>query len=163
MITCLPTPRSNHLQLLPNIALLYGSEGSLFPENAKIGHLAAMNDRIRAFVPSHTQLGKSPLYREMDNTLHFVDVLGQTINILELSGSFKRGTIVCPERITFLSFHRDGGYLICSFSSIVRVSEEGEWLVQKQIFVDTTASRLNDAGVDSAGRLWVGSIDRIGE
>lgn len=122
-----------------------------------------MNERIRAFVPSHTQLGESPLYRETDNTLHYVDVLGQEINILELSGSFKRRTILCPERITFLSFHREGGYLVCSFSSIVRVSEEGEWSVQKQIFADTTASRLNDAGIDSAGRLWVGSIDRIGE
>ncbi|KAM5344071.1 hypothetical protein ACJ41O_012608 [Fusarium nematophilum] len=122
-----------------------------------------MSQRTRAFVPPHTQLGESPLYRESDNTLHYVDVLGQAINILELSGSFKRRAIPCPERITFLGFHRDGGYLVCSFSSIVRVSEEGEWSVQKQIFANATACRLNDAGIDTAGRLWVGSIDRIGE
>ncbi|KAJ4252855.1 hypothetical protein NW762_010761 [Fusarium torreyae] len=121
-----------------------------------------MNPRIQAFVPPHTQLGESPLYRESDDTLHYVDVLGQSINILRMDGSLQRRTIQCPEPITFLGFHRDGGYIICSFSSIVRVSDEGEWKVQRQVFADVKCSRLNDAGIDSAGRLWVGSIDRIG-
>lgn len=122
-----------------------------------------MKERARALVAPHTLLGESPLWREGDNTLHYVDVLGQTINIIELSGSYKRRTILCPEPITFLGFHRGGGYIVCSFSSIVRVSDEGEWVVQKQVFPDTTVARLNDGGVDIAGRLWAGSIDRIGE
>ncbi|KAM6484900.1 hypothetical protein HDV62DRAFT_306762 [Trichoderma sp. SZMC 28011] len=122
-----------------------------------------MDEHIPAFVPPHTKLGESPLYRPEDATLHYVDVLGQEIKILQLDSSFGIRTIRCPEPITFLSFHKDGGYLVCSFSSIVRVSEGGDWNVLKQVFSDTTALRLNDAGIDSAGRLWVGSIDRVGE
>lgn len=122
-----------------------------------------MAQRIRAAIAPHTQLGESPLYRESDNTLHYVDVLGQTINILQLDGTQERRTIQCPEPITFLGFCRDGEYLICSFSSIVRVSDNGTWTVLKQVLRDTTNERLNDAGIDSQGRLWVGSIDRVGE
>ncbi|KAI0545922.1 hypothetical protein F4679DRAFT_599091 [Xylaria curta] len=125
--------------------------------------MATVNNRIPAFVQPNSQVGESPLYRDSDNTLHYVDVLGKTINVIQLSGNFKRRIIKCPENITFLAFHRDGGYIVCSFSSIVRVSEDGEWVVQKQIFADTTGTRLNDGGIDSTGRLWVGSIDRIGE
>lgn len=122
-----------------------------------------MSHRIRAFVAPHTELGESPLYREEDNTLHYVDVLGRNINILQLGGEHKheRRTIQCPEPITFLSFHRDGGYLICSFSSIVRVTEDGKWTVLKRVFSDTTNMRFNDTGIDSTGRLWVGTIDRV--
>lgn len=122
-----------------------------------------MGDRIKAFIEPHTELGESPLYCEEDNTLHYVDVLGQKINILQLGGEKKHESriIECPEPITFLSFHQDDGYLICSFSSIVRVTEEGEWTVLKRVIDDTTIMRLNDAGIDSAGRLWVGTIDRV--
>lgn len=124
---------------------------------------SSMSHRIKAFVAPHTELGESPLYREEDNTLHYVDVLGRNINILQLGGEHKheRRTIQCPEPITFLSFHRDGGYLICSFSSIVRVTEDGKWTVLKRVFSDTTNMRFNDAGIDSTGRLWVGTIDRV--
>lgn len=120
-----------------------------------------MIDRAKAFVAPHTKLGESPLYRPEDDTLHYVDVLGQTINLLQLCGNQMRQTIHCPEPITFLAFHQDGGYLVCSFSSIARVTENGRWTVLKQIFSDVTTERLNDAGIDALGRLWVGSIDRV--
>lgn len=120
-----------------------------------------MENRAKAFVAPHTDLGESPLYRAEDDTLHYVDVLGQKINILQLSGNHERRVIECPEPITFLAFHRDGGYLICSFSSIVHVSDGGHWTVLKQVFSDVAKERLNDAGIDARGRLWVGSIDRV--
>ncbi|PLB52475.1 SGL-domain-containing protein [Aspergillus steynii IBT 23096] len=122
-----------------------------------------MVTRIGAFVGPQTQLGESPLYREFDNTLHYVDVIGKTINVLQLDDNLKRRTINCPEHITFLAFHKDGGYLICSFSSIVHVLNDGTWSVLKQVIPDTTKERLNDAGIDTHGRLWVGSIDRVTE
>ncbi|KAJ3516497.1 hypothetical protein NM208_g14834 [Fusarium decemcellulare] len=120
-----------------------------------------MENRVKAFVVPHTDLGESPLYRAEDDTLHYVDVLGQRINILQLSGNHERRTIDCPEPITFLAFHRDGGYLICSFSSIVHMTDGGHWTVLKRVFSDVTKERLNDAGIDAFGRLWVGSIDRV--
>lgn len=82
---------------------------------------------------------------------------------MHLGDKLERRTIDCGEHITFLAFHKDGGYLICSFSSIVHVSDEGTWSVLKQVIPDTTKERLNDAGIDTHGRLWVGSIDRVGE
>lgn len=118
--------------------------------------------RIHAFIEPHTQLGESPLYREADNTLHYVDVVGQRIIILNLS-DLHRCEIYCPERVTFLAFHKDGGYIVCSFSSIVRVSDDGTWRILVRVIQDTTIERLNDGGIDSHGRLWVGSIDRFGE
>ncbi|RSL97732.1 hypothetical protein CDV31_012912 [Fusarium ambrosium] len=120
-----------------------------------------MENRAKAFVTPHTDLGESPLYRAEDDTLHYVDVLSQKINILQLSGNHERRIIDCPEPITFLAFHQDGGYLICSFSSIVHMTDDGHWTVLKQVFSDVTKERLNDAGIDALGRLWVGSIDRV--
>ena len=120
-----------------------------------------MSSLITAYYPPHTNLGESPLYRAHDNTLHYIDVLGKKIHILELHKPHNLRTILCPEPISFLSFSEPGGYLVCYFQGIATVSENGDWKVLREIIPDDEKHlvRLNDGGIDSSGRLWFGSID----
>ncbi|KAK5315528.1 hypothetical protein LTR93_009783 [Exophiala xenobiotica] len=133
---------------------------------------------LRSFYHPHTQLGECPLYRAEDKTLHFIDVLGQRIHILDLSSgdpkSYSMRTIECPERITFIAFSAlrspEGTstqryYVVCYFQGLATVDEaDGSWTVLQKIIPDEEKHRvrLNDGAIDSRGRLWFGTIDMPG-
>jgi hypothetical protein len=130
---------------------------------------------LRSFYHPHTQLGECPLYRAEDKTLHFIDVLGQRIHILDLSSgdpkSYSMRTIECPERITFIAFSAlrslEGTqrYVVCYFQGLATVDEaDGSWTVLQKIIPDEEKHlvRLNDGAIDSKGRLWFGTIDMPG-
>jgi sugar lactone lactonase YvrE len=133
---------------------------------------------LRSFYHPHTQLGECPLYRAEDKTLHFIDVLGQRIHILDLSSgdpkSYSMRTIECPERITFIAFSAlrspEGTstqryYVVCYFQGLATVDEaDGSWTVLRKIIPDEEKHlvRLNDGAIDSRGRLWFGTIDMPG-
>lgn len=118
--------------------------------------LPAMTDSRKALVAPHTKLGECPLLRKGDNTLHYIDVLGATIHVLELPELRQRRSVKCPEPISFMCFHDDGGYLVCSFDSIARVNETGDWQILKRVIPDGTNIRLNDGAVDSLAGCGLG-------
>lgn len=120
-----------------------------------------MEPRIKAFYPPHTELGESPLYREEDGTLHYIDAFGYTIHVLPLSEPKNARVIRCPEMISLMCFHQGGGYIVCYFQGIARVGDDGKWEVLHQVVSDEekATKRLNDGAVDSRGRLWFGSFD----
>ncbi|KAK5464861.1 hypothetical protein LTS15_001424 [Exophiala xenobiotica] len=130
---------------------------------------------LRSFYHPHTQLGECPLYRAEDKTLHFIDVLGQRIHILDLSSgdpkSYSMRTIECPERITFIAFSAlrspqgTQRYVVCYFQGLATLDEaDGSWTVLQKIIPDEEKHlvRLNDGAIDSKGRLWFGTIDMPG-
>ncbi|EXJ86911.1 hypothetical protein A1O3_03865 [Capronia epimyces CBS 606.96] len=114
---------------------------------------------VKTLVAPHTKLGESPIVRQSDGTLHFIDVLGAAIHVLKLPDLQVLRSITCPQPISFICFHEEGGYVACSFDSVVRIGEDGGWQVMKQVLADSNSVRLNDGAVDSQGRLWFGSID----
>ena len=120
-----------------------------------------MATSVEAFYPPHTKLGECPLYREEDNTLHYIDAFGPSIHILPLSEPQKARVIHCPELISFMCFCEGGGYIVCYFYGIAKVGENGEWEVLRKMVPDDEKGirRLNDGAVDSQGRLWFGGVD----
>lgn len=142
---------------------------------AREGKPDAMGPSLKSYYPSHTQLGECPLYRPEDKTLHYIDVLGKNIHILDLSSHDstldRLRTIPCPESITFMGFCAnppEGGgyqYIVCYFQGIATVNEtDGSWNLLKKIIPDEEKhlKRLNDGAIDSRGRLWFGTIDISG-
>ncbi|OJJ42256.1 hypothetical protein ASPZODRAFT_170280 [Penicilliopsis zonata CBS 506.65] len=120
-------------------------------------------DPVESFIEPHTALGESPLWRASDQTLHYLDVLNNTIHILDLSStSYARRKIQCPEPVASMNFCRQGGYILCTFTGVVKLGEDGTWTeLVKVIPSEQQASvRLNDSAVDPLGRLWFGSIDK---
>jgi D-xylonolactonase len=120
-----------------------------------------MDTRIKAFYPPHTELGESPLYREEDETLHYIDAFGYTIHILPLADPKNARVIRCPEMISLLYFHEGGGYIVNYFQGIAKVGDNGEWEVLQKVLPDEekATKRLNDGAIDTQGRLWFGSFD----
>ncbi|PWY73877.1 hypothetical protein BO94DRAFT_427383, partial [Aspergillus sclerotioniger CBS 115572] len=110
-------------------------------------------------------LGESPIYRQRDQTLHYIDVLISTIHIIHISVPDKRRSITCPEPVASVNLCEGnddaGGYLVCTYTGIARLSEDGEWTALKELVTDKERGkvRLNDSAVDGKGRLWVGSLD----
>jgi sugar lactone lactonase YvrE len=129
-------------------------------------------EALKSYYPANTRLGECPLYRPEDKTLHYIDVLGNSIHILDLSSHDstpdRLRTIPCPEPISFMGFcanPAEGGrhqYIVCYFQGIATVNEkDGSFKVLKKIIPDEEKHlrRLNDGAIDSRGRLWFGSLD----
>ncbi|KAJ5781506.1 uncharacterized protein N7518_009989 [Penicillium psychrosexuale] len=119
-------------------------------------------ETIKAFLEPHTELGESPLFRKSDNTLHYIDVLGYAIHVLDLSCiPYSSRTINLPEAVASMNFCRQGGYILCTFNSLAMLGDDGSWTELVKVIKgdDRKTTRLNDSAVDCMGRLWFGSLD----
>lgn len=117
------------------------------------------------------QISESPIYRQRDHTLHWIDLRSTppgTLHILPLSPS--TSLPVGPARIVHTSLpvtairfiaNRPGKY-ICGYSNGVGILDEetGKVEVQKELIGQGEKGwSMNDGAVDPQGRFWVGEID----
>jgi D-xylonolactonase len=104
------------------------------------------------------QLGEGPTWSPASQRVYWVDIVGQALNALDLATlNVTRWSM--PERIGWAVERRDRGDLLAGFKSgIVELSLDP---VTIRPFLSPEparpGNRLNDAKVDSAGRLWFGS------
>ncbi|CAG8984238.1 hypothetical protein HYALB_00004221 [Hymenoscyphus albidus] len=121
--------------------------------------------------PTPNTLGESPIYRESDSTLHWIDILAKpcTVHILKIDpttgdaiGS-ARVLEVPLDSIHALYFRRDvkGSYIVAYRQGIAFLDEQTGAIevVKKLIGDEEQGMNSNDAGVDPQGRFWLGDVD----
>ncbi len=106
------------------------------------------------------ELGEGPLWVAEQNRLYFVDLKNQMLHALD-AGDGQRHNWTMPDYICWLVARRDGdGFMAGLRDGIARVWLEPELRIDylARPFAAGSAERMNDAKVDSAGRLWAGSM-----
>ncbi|GME34711.1 hypothetical protein BP6252_06437 [Neofusicoccum parvum] len=118
-------------------------------------------------------LGEAPIYRATDSTLHWVECLANppTLHILPVSPSTGAATgparvLPLAESVTVACFRRGrpGSYVAAYYAGIAWLDEaSGALEVVREIVprAERGERRMNDGGVDAAGRFWVAEIDLV--
>jgi D-xylonolactonase len=105
------------------------------------------------------QLGEGPFWSSLESALWFVDIKGQWIHRFEPATAEKRSWHA-PDRVGFVLPQADGSLAAGLPGRLVRfepATAAFETLVTLQD--EPPGNRLNDACVDSVGRIWFGSMD----
>jgi xylono-1,5-lactonase len=115
--------------------------------------------QVRCVWPLGAQLGEGPIWLAGDSVLWFVDIKGRLIHRFDPATAGSESW-PAPDQVSFVLPRTDGtfvvglpGKLACfepgagSFSTLVTLE------------ADRPRNRLNDACVDSHGRVWFGSMD----
>jgi len=120
------------------------------------------------------KLGESPIYRESDSTLHWVDFVDQPCKLYVLPidatttdplGPARVVEIINNEYISVIRFRKDkhGSYVCACSRGIGYLNEHtGEVQMVQELVTAEEHERglgLNDGGVDPQGRFWVGGLD----
>ncbi|MET0309645.1 MAG: SMP-30/gluconolactonase/LRE family protein [Sphingomonas sp.] len=102
---------------------------------------------------------EGPVWVERDQALWFVDIKSHKIHRLDPASGATRSWDA-PGQIGFLLPVASGGFVAGLQSGLARFDErDGSFLPIVAPEPDLPGNRLNDATVDSQGRLWFGSMD----
>jgi len=114
----------------------------------------------RVVWPVGAELGEGPIWSARDNAIYFVDIKAPKLHRYSLENGARQSWDM-PERIGWAIERKDGDGFMAGFKSgFARL-----WLdpFKIEIFArpeeDRPGNRRNDAKVDSAGRIWAGSMD----
>lgn len=110
--------------------------------------------------PARAVLGEGPVYDAREDALYFVDIKGPRLHRLALSGGAQT-TWDMPEAIGWVLPRASKPGFIAGFKSGFAALTLDPFDI-KQIGApepDRETNRLNDAKVDSRGRIWAGSMD----
>lgn len=114
---------------------------------------------FECFWPLTMTLGESPFWDRRQQTLFWVDIIGAQIHRLEPDRR-KHSVIQLDESVGCIVRHLDGGFIAGMRSGIWQLSEAGEKLRCLAANPDNHSDhRFNDGRCDSAGRLWLGTMD----
>lgn len=118
------------------------------------------------------RISESPLYRDSDSTLHWIDIYDTPCKVYILPIDAETGDALGPVRIlevpfdgiTVLCFRKDvPGSYICGYRQGIALLDEktGEVTVLKKLISEEEKGQvmMNDGGIDPQGRLWVGEVD----
>jgi sugar lactone lactonase YvrE len=105
------------------------------------------------------RLGESPVWRDHDQSLLFVDITGRTIHhYLPVGG--RHHSVTVDEDIGCIAPALGGGLIAGMRSGLWLLSDDG---VKRKLLAanpeDQTVSRFNDGCVDPLGRYWAGTVD----
>lgn len=134
------------------------SHNENFPEQGREASMGAEVKRVPA--PVRTILGEGPVWLPSEQALMWVDIFGEAIHRLDLnSGELQQWSV--GERIGWIVGRKEEpGYVVGLKSGIAILTLEPFHLKHLgSPEPDRPNNRLNDAKVDSAGRLWAGSKD----
>jgi xylono-1,5-lactonase len=103
------------------------------------------------------ELGEGPVW--VDGALWFTDIKRRRIHRYEPATGGRRSW-EAPEQVGFVLPARGGGFVAGLMSGLHRFDEEtGRFTLIAEIEPEWPNNRLNDGVVDSAGRLWFGTMD----
>ena len=113
----------------------------------------------QALTPATYELGESPFWHPLEQTLYWVDIPGKKI----LRSNVYMGTVQTwdmPSEPGCIAPARSGGLVIALRYGVFRAREWGGDLERiTTLPYDTRTVRANDGKCDAAGRFWVGTID----
>lgn len=97
-----------------------------------------------------------------DGLVWFVDIMGNQIHRYDPSNGTKQSWAT-PPNPGFLQPKRKGGFIVGLRSGLHDFDPvSGTFLLRQRIEPEVPGNRLNDAFVDSTGRLWFGTMDYDG-
>jgi len=117
------------------------------------------DDQVELVLDSKCVLGEGPVWDESNDTLVWVDILGDRVHRLDprtgdqeaLDVGQPVGAVALRERGGFVLALRDGFALVDEGSSAVNVVVPVE--------ADDATTRMNDGKCDRRGRFWAGTMD----
>lgn len=116
-------------------------------------------------------LGEAPIYRASDSTLHWFDCLSSPSELYILPVDPKTGSpagdariLQLADSISVAAFRKakPGSYLAAYYQGICVLDEATGCFEAVREIIPTSERdqrRLNDGGVDAAGRFWVAEVD----
>ncbi len=121
---------------------------------------ADSNEAIRCACDARAVLGEGPLWVARENAVYWVDIKGRALHRLALSDDGHTRWSM-PEMLGWVVERRAGPGFIAGFKSgFARLSLDPlriEPICAPEGHVPD--SRMNDAAVDRAGRIWAGTMD----
>ncbi len=103
-------------------------------------------------------LADEPLWSARDNTLYWVDIRGKTLHALSLTDGSTKSWMM-PGLMDWVILRKSGGFLVAILRTVYALTLDPFTLTPLfSIEADKTENRLNDAKVDSQGRLWTGTM-----
>ena len=124
-----------------------------------------MITKTEVLLESIANLGEGPVWDYEKNILYFVDIDGCKINIYNPKTA-ANSQLMTPGRIGMMALGSAGDILYCAIENGIYVYDFG---VESQGFTPIIENifpapmRFNDGKCDTAGRLYVGSLDFSGE
>jgi sugar lactone lactonase YvrE len=119
-----------------------------------------MSERVRPVWRARALLGEGPVYDARDEALYFVDIKGQQVCRYALHDGAQRRWDM-PEPIGWVAPRASQPGFVAGFKSgfaLLGLDPMGITPIGSPE-PDRRTNRLNDAKVDSAGRIWAGSMD----
>lgn len=113
--------------------------------------------RVRCVADARAEAGESPVWSVGEQCLWWVDIWGRKLHRFDPSDEHDR-TYAMPDVVAFAAPHAHGGLVVCLRSDVCRFDPSPQSFTPIAAIPLPAASRLNDAVIDEAGRLWVGSM-----
>jgi D-xylonolactonase len=109
--------------------------------------------------PLEAELGEGPVWLVRDQALWFVDIKKKQVHRYDPKTADRRSWDAA-EQVGFIFPAERGGFVAGLQSGLYHFDEaSGVFDVIVEVEPDTPTNRLNDGAVDSAGRLWFGTMD----
>lgn len=114
---------------------------------------------VNCVYPAAAELGEGPLWSAREHALWFVDIKRRRIHRYD-ERTRTAASWPAPEQVGFI-VPAAPGHFICGLQSGLHSfdPQRGTFELIVRVDADRPGNRLNDAHVDTAGRLWFGSMD----
>lgn len=117
-----------------------------------------MSKAVECVWPLAAQLGEGPVWLGARAELWFVDIKGSRIHCFGEAG--RRSSFETPELAAFLFPNAQGGFICGLQSGLFHFDPaDGTFTPLARVDAAHAGNRLNDGCIDSAGRLWFGTMD----
>jgi len=113
--------------------------------------------------PLKASLGEGPFWSATEKALWFVDIFEKQIHRFQ-PGAGDGQSWTAPGKVSFILPETQGSFLVGLPGAVARFhSQSGEFETLARVEDGYPQNRLNDACIDSLGRLWFGSMDEDGQ
>jgi sugar lactone lactonase YvrE len=119
-----------------------------------------MEHRAEVAVEATADLGEGPVWDDGHDLLAWVDILSGVVHLSDIDRGIDR-EIAIGTTVSAIALGPSRLYLLALADGICWLDPNTGLLTQRVRFVPP-GTRLNDGGVDAAGRFWVGSMEMDG-
>ncbi|XP_076026835.1 regucalcin [Genypterus blacodes] len=117
--------------------------------------------KVECVVKGSALVGEGPVWEESDQTLLFVDIVGQKIHRWSPTTNHIQ-SMQTGDMVGFAVPRRSGGYVAGVGRSIVAFDWSNQTMTSlAEVDTDKPKNRLNDGKVDPSGRLLAGTMGRM--
>lgn len=114
---------------------------------------------VQTWIAGDAQLGEGPAWFPAEQRLRWVDILDGRLHEARLDGSDHRAREF-PHTVSAVVPRVGGGLVVAGDADVLLLDGSGRVESTTQVEPDRPSNRLGDIGVDPAGRLWLGTLDR---